>query len=348
MNEFLTVAQAIRDLVAKDHLRDAMNRLRKAVKDLPVVDKVITQQGRFEALRNDLHNDSLDPERAGVEKNRIRQNLLDIVSELEKEGKAQIQVFISYSQRGTGHELAKALHDKVEAEGFVAFLDTEDIQPGEDWVEFTLASLRASDYFVLLLSEEANTSEMVLKEIQEARQLKAQYGKPTILPVRIKWPESIQLNLKLSGWLNRIQHLYWEGTQDTEGVIKKLLNVISERQSLRLTEKVEAQEVESFAPDTLLNPLPEAPLEIPQGGVLLNSPYYIERQGEKEFIQKITAPKALLRIRGPRQYGKTSMLSRVVDHAREQGYEVVSMDFQNLSELTLNNSDNLIWEFAKK
>ena len=112
----------------------------------------------------------MDAERVGVEKNRIRRNLLDLVNEFEKEGKAQIQVFISYSQRGTGFELAKALHDQIEKDGFVAFLDKEDIQLGEDWVEFTLKSLRASDYFVLLLSEEANTSEMVLKEVLEARE----------------------------------------------------------------------------------------------------------------------------------------------------------------------------------
>lgn len=95
-------------------------------------------------------------------------------------------------------------------------------------------------------------------------------------------------------------------------------------------------------------PLPDAPLEIPQGSVHLASPFYVERKGEKNFIKKITDPKALLRIRGPRQYGKTSLLSRVVDHARQQDYEVVTMDFQNFSEPTLRHEGNLIWEFCWK
>ena len=105
--------------------------------------------------------------------------------------------------------MAKTLHDRIEEEDFVAFLDTEDIRAGEDWAEFILGSLKASDYFVLLLSEDANTSEMVLKEVLAARKLKAQYGKPIILPVKVQWPEGLSLNHKLSNWLQRIQHLQW-------------------------------------------------------------------------------------------------------------------------------------------
>ena len=149
----------------------------------------------------------------------------------------------------------------------------------------------------------------------------------------------------MAGWLHRIQHIYWEGRSDTEEVIRQLMEVVSKRKSLRLTKEVSEEEVNDFVPSITTTPLPAAPLEIPQGGVLLDSPFYIQRKGEKDFIGKISSPKALLRIRGPRQYGKTSMLSRIVAYGRDQGFEVVSMDFQNFSELTLKKADNLIWEF---
>ena len=348
MNAFLTLAEEIRELVKKDKLAEALSRLGNSLQDLPELDTVILQQGRLSALRKDIMEGTAYAEQVGKERNQIRVNLLDLVRELEKQGKAQTQVFISYSQEGAGVELAKQLHDSIEEAGFVAFLDTEDIQTGEDWVEFVLSSLRASDYFVLLLSEKANTSEMVIKEVMEARNLQSLYGKPVILPVRVQWPENTPLHPKLSKWLNRIQQQRWDGPEDSEQVITKLLNVISERGTLRRTEKVSKEEVEDFAEGIDTLPLTDAPLEIPQGSVHLASPFYVTRKGEVSFIKKITAPKALLRIRGPRQYGKTSLLSRVVAHAREQQYEVVTMDFQNFSEPTLQHEGNLIWEFCWK
>ena len=228
MNAFLTLAEEIRALVKQDKLSDALSKLGENVKDLPELDTVILQQGRLSALRKDIMEGTIYAEQVGKERNQIRENLLELVRELEKEGKAQTQVFISYSQEGAGVELAKQLHDSIEEAGFVAFLDTEDIQTGEDWAEFVLSSLRASDYFVLLLSEKANTSQMVIKEVMEARNRRSLYGKPLILPVRIRWPEKLPLHPKLSNWLNRIQQLEWQSEQDSEEVIQQLLDVISD------------------------------------------------------------------------------------------------------------------------
>ena len=348
MKAYLPLAKAVRTLVSEDQLRDALDRLREAVVSLPDLERVILQEARFEALRKAVANAELDAERVGVEKNRIRKNLLELARELEHQGRAQTQVFISYSQRGMGYGLGKALHDHIESQGFVAFLDTEDIRVGEDWAEFILRSLKASDYFVLLLSEEANTSEMVIKEVLEARRLQSLYGKPIILPVRVCWPEGVGLNHQLADWLQRIQQVPWNSEADTTHVIQQLMAVISQRQTLRLTEAIEQDELTAFVEDLITPPIPSAPLEVPQGAVLLDSPFYIERKGEQNFIQRVTAPKALLRIRGPRQYGKTSLLSRVVAHAKKEGCEVVSMDFQNFEEVTLKQSDNLIWEFCWK
>ncbi|MEO1808273.1 MAG: AAA-like domain-containing protein [Bacteroidota bacterium] len=347
-SSYLQLAKDIRQLVTQNHLPQALQQLRVAVKDLPQLHAVIMQQNRYERLKNRMMMETHAEEMLDIETNRIIQNLLDLAGQLELMGKSQIQVFISCSQRGVGHGLAKALHDKVEESGFVAFLDTEDIQPGEDWATFILASIKASDYFVLLLSPEANNSEMVEREVMEARKLQSQYGKPVILPVRMKWPEGLALNHKLAGWLQRIQHIGWEGVQDTNRVMGRLLDVIHERSTLRLTGEVQAEEVEAFIEDLVHPPIPAAPLEVPQGSVKLTSPFYIARKGEETFIQRITDTKACLRIRGPRQYGKTSLLSRVVAYAKEQGYEVMSMDFQNLSEHTLQSTENLIWEFCWK
>ena len=311
MSDYIQLANTVRERVANNKLKDALNEVQQAVaRDVDVLHTTVMQQAQYESLRKHIQNQTLDHQIIGVETNKIRYSLLELVRELEHQGRAQIQVFLSYSQKGNGHALAKKLHDRIENEGFVAFLDTEDIRPGEDWAEFIMSSLKASDYFVLLLSPDANNSEMVIKEVLEARNLQSRYGKPLIIPVRMEWPENLPLNHQLAGWLKRIQYLSWDGQKDTETVIAKILDVISERKSLRLTEAVEKEEIEQFLRDQGATPVPAAPLEIPSGSVLLNSPFYIGRKDEQRFVERITAPKALLRIRGPRQYGKTSLLSR--------------------------------------
>ena len=188
---------------------------------------------------------------------------------------------------------------------------------------------------------------MVLKEVAEARRLKDKYGKPQILPIRVCWPEGLALNYKLQGWLNRLQHLSWEGDSDTDKILQQLLQVISQRATLDDPEAVSEAAAKTFAGD-LGPPSPVAPLEVPRGAVRLESEYYIEREHEASFISRVTEPGALLRIRGPRQYGKTSLLARVMAHAKKNKHDVISIDFQDISEQTLANLESLIWQFCRR
>jgi hypothetical protein len=68
-------------------------------------------------------------------------------------------------------------------------------------------------------------------------------------------------------------------------------------------------------------------LESFDGQVPLNSPFYIERPNfESNCYQTILEPGALIRIKAPKKMGKTSLMSRILNHGVKQGYQKVSID----------------------
>ena len=91
-------------------------------------------------------------------------------------------------------------------------------------------------------------------------------------------------------------------------------------------------------------PLPSAPLEleIPEGKMSLQSKFYIERDGEQAFMSNILKPGALLRIKAPRQFGKTSLLSRVLKHATDNTYQIISLSLQQLDEGAISDLNTLL------
>jgi hypothetical protein len=80
-------------------------------------------------------------------------------------------------------------------------------------------------------------------------------------------------------------------------------------------------------------PLPVAEPEFPEGQVDLTSKFYVERPlVESDCYKTVLKPGSLIRIKAPRQMGKTSLMARILDRARQQGYRTVSLNFQILDE----------------
>lgn len=87
-------------------------------------------------------------------------------------------------------------------------------------------------------------------------------------------------------------------------------------------------------------------IEEPEGQVPLNSPFYIERPPiEPDCYETILKPGALIRIKAPRQMGKTSLMTRVLHHAEHQGKcRTISLSFQEAdSDIFANLDDFLQW-----
>lgn len=84
-------------------------------------------------------------------------------------------------------------------------------------------------------------------------------------------------------------------------------------------------------------------LEYPGGAMIFSSPFYIERsEEESRAYQEISRPGSVLRIKGPRKMGKSSLMLRVIDQADSEGFNVVNIDFMQADSAILGDLDKLL------
>jgi serine/threonine protein kinase len=97
----------------------------------------------------------------------------------------------------------------------------------------------------------------------------------------------------------------------------------------------------------LWQPSPPKMLEQPEGSVGLESAFYVERPPiEADCFEAIVKPGALIRVKAPGQMGKTSLMSRILHHANQQGYHTASLNFQSADAEFLNNLDQFLQWFC--
>ncbi|NQZ27908.1 MAG: AAA-like domain-containing protein [Colwellia sp.] len=84
-------------------------------------------------------------------------------------------------------------------------------------------------------------------------------------------------------------------------------------------------------------------LEYPGGALPFSSPFYLERSGEEaRAYNEIKQPGSVLRIKGPRKMGKSSLMLRVLDQAESEGYQIVKIDLLQADRKILSNLDLLL------
>lgn len=102
-------------------------------------------------------------------------------------------------------------------------------------------------------------------------------------------------------------------------------------------------------PESKSEPIQPRDINIPfenlDGQVPLNSPFYVERPPiEATCYTAIVKPGALIRIKAPRQMGKTSLMSRILAQGEKQGYQT---GFINLwSRELFKNLDSFLESFC--
>lgn len=88
-------------------------------------------------------------------------------------------------------------------------------------------------------------------------------------------------------------------------------------------------------------------LEFPSGTVPLNSPLYIERPpAEQLAFADVLKPGSLIRIKAPRQMGKTSLLRRVVAHGQRHQLRTVTLRFNRADRAIYRDIDKCLRWFC--
>ena len=259
------------------------------------------------------------------------------------------RIFISYRDESPDKDLAQEFYDVFQAAGHQAFMAAESIKLGEDWRRRISTELHQCDYFLLLLSPLSATSEMVTEEVKRARSLRDQRGRPMILPIRVQFPMDDPLNYELRGYLQQIQQREWRSAADTPGLLQELQLLMQDRSVKHGSPVDESNQSLPTRPaieSVDQPPLPVAEPELqrePGGSVPLKSGLYVDRPPiEADCFTEIEQPGSLIRIKAPRQMGKTSLMARILNHGRELGYETVPVSFQRADSRLFNDLDLLL------
>ena len=88
-------------------------------------------------------------------------------------------------------------------------------------------------------------------------------------------------------------------------------------------------------------------IEDPFGSVPLDSDFYIERPPiEADCYEMIFSEGALIRIKAPKQMGKTSLMTRILDYAKRHDYQTANLNFQSVDAELLTNLDLFLQWFC--
>lgn len=91
-------------------------------------------------------------------------------------------------------------------------------------------------------------------------------------------------------------------------------------------------------------------ITFPEGSIALDSPFYIERylrqesqsQLESVCYQTVVKPGSLIRIKGAKWMGKTSLVNRILKQAAISGQKIVYLDFNSVERSILQDLDKLL------
>ena len=241
----------------------------------------------------------------------------------------------------TSHNtLSQRLHQALSAGGHEVFFINNSSDEG--------SYLKRCDYLLLLISQESATSEMVLEQVQLAKELhNLTAHKPAILPIFLE--VNTPLSFDLLSYLAGIQPWLWRGAGDTFKLLSQILTLIKEgRTSLTADHELAVEwHAITSTKQSIIQPLPAAAPELPGGQVELTSGFYIDRPPiESRCYETIAQPGALIRIKAPRQMGKTSLMARILHHAEQQGSRTVALSFQLANRKIFANSDTFLQWFC--
>jgi len=119
------------------------------------------------------------------------------------------------------------------------------------------------------------------------------------------------------------------------------------RSVLRQQAGLRSPEIRSDLPASQPQPVSQVTLELPEGPVSLDSPFYIERPPIESLCNAaIAKPGALIRLRAPSLMGKTSLKNRILAHAAQQGYRLVRLNFDQVDESKFSSLNQLLRWFC--
>ncbi|NET08832.1 MAG: molecular chaperone Tir [Symploca sp. SIO2B6] len=256
------------------------------------------------------------------------------------------RIFISYLKQPSDYSIATRLYEVLKSQGYLPILSSLDaIASSAHQLGETDEFRRTCDCFILLASDFVTRSEIAIEELRQLRHWRSEKGAtvPTLVTVLI--------NTQFSHFSHDLRHslrgscIYpWSSQEDTPILLNKIHGLLNQSSNQSPLEEQDEDD-----PPSGIYPLPTAEPTIPLGLVRLASTFYVEREPcESECYSAIQQPGALIRIKAPRQMGKTSLMARILEHARKQGCRAVPLSFQHADRNTFDDLGTFLRWFCMK
>ncbi len=138
--------------------------------------------------------------------------------------------------------------------------------------------------------------------------------------------------------------------RELERVLRQELDIVPSATSRSLAGRLQAEAATAGLPAASSGEAvpagPTACLEPEGGAVPLGSAYYIARPQDAEFHGAVARGDSIVLVKGARLIGKTSLLARGLQQARQGGAQVALVDLQKLTPEQLESAESLFRTFA--
>lgn len=246
-----------------------------------------------------------------------------------------VELFYSYSHKDEKLRDELAVHlSLLQRQGVISAWDDRNISAGSEWAKEIDQNLNSAQIILLLVSANFLASDYCYSIEMQRAIARHEAGEACVIPIILR-------PVEWSGApFGKLQALPKNARPVTAWKEKAFVDIVQGIQ--RAAEAIRAR---SPLPPPVPSPAPVPPikplnLENPEGSVSLDSPLYVERPPiEAICYQEIVRPGALIRIKAPRQMGKTSLMQRTLHQARQNGQRSVYLNLQSMDIEFLDSID---------
>jgi hypothetical protein len=250
-----------------------------------------------------------------------------------------LSLFISYSHKD--ESLRQALGDHLatlQREGVISVWHDRKITAGEEWAGAIDTNLERADIVLCLVSAgflaSPYCSDIELKRALERHAA----GEACVIPVILKpadWTgsplgtlQALPANAKpVTNWSNRDEAFL---------SIARGIREVAGQLAARPRPGPAAAPAPAPSPPSAVGPasvpasaaVAGAALEIPEGPVRHDSAFYIHPADEGRCFAELDKPGALIRIKSPKGFGKSSLAARLLAYASSKGYRTVALNLE--------------------
>jgi hypothetical protein len=258
-----------------------------------------------------------------------------------------VKLFITYSHKDEALRQALCEHlASLQREGLIDVWHDRKIGAGQEWQGKIDDNLEKADIVLCLVSASFLASDYC-QDIEIKRALERhECGEACIIPILLRpvnWSDStlgklqaLPTNAKpVTTWSNRDQ----ANTSIVKGIKEIALN-LRDRQGKHLRPEHEKNHQSATSQSDQCQDDSTVTNEI---GLPFLPQLYIERDSvEHKCYKAIETPCAFIRIKGPWQMGKTSLMAKILDHAHKCGFATVRLSIQAAGSRVLSDYELLL------